>query len=160
MTNSVPEGRDALTGVWKGASLHWNLTRELMELAKSGTEFQECFLCCDIDNFSAYIDDQGIQPSDSALVELAQTLQQASDEVYRVGGDEFVARRLGSPLPGLLEHRGIAVRQTIVDVRLPIDAARINRSASWIVGHIQFALIQPHLAGILDCRAPSEWTTR
>jgi diguanylate cyclase (GGDEF)-like protein len=160
VTNSAPEGRDVLTGTWKREWLHWNLSRELIRLAQSTAEFKECFLCCDIDNFSAYVDRHGFHESDNALLELAERLHDASNEVYRVGSDEFVVRGLGSPLPDALEHRGISVRQTVVNVRLPIDAKRINRCTSWIVGHLHFALIQPNLTGTLDCRAPSEWTTR
>ncbi|HEY8472915.1 MAG TPA: GGDEF domain-containing protein [Natronosporangium sp.] len=51
-------------------------------------------LCIDVDRFKKLNDTHGHQAGDEALVNLAQALQAAlrdTDELYRVGGDEFVA---------------------------------------------------------------------
>ncbi|GIG00158.1 GGDEF domain-containing protein [Catellatospora citrea] len=66
------------------------LARQLASVAPSST----AVLAMDIDNFKAINDRWGHDAGDRALTEVARTICQAlreGDEVFRVGGDEFVA---------------------------------------------------------------------
>jgi diguanylate cyclase (GGDEF)-like protein len=80
-------------------------------------------LAIDVDSFKAVNDTHGHQAGDQALVDLAQALQAAlrtHDELYRVGGDEFVA---------LVEVAGPAAAAAIAR-RLCDAAHRTGRTVS------------------------------
>jgi diguanylate cyclase (GGDEF)-like protein len=150
---------DALTGAGSRAGLSSDLCSELHRLAHIKKRFEASFLCCDIDDFKTYIDYHGLTESDAALIELAGCLKDAGLDVYRFGGDEFVARGATSRLEGLMQHRGLTVRQTIVDVDLPLDRPRLHRCHSWILAHLQLGVVQPKVIGdTIHCRPPAEWT--
>jgi diguanylate cyclase (GGDEF)-like protein len=77
---------DPLTGLRD----HRPLADRLASTELTGT----AVLVVDVDDFTSVNDPHGQQAGDPALVELADTLQdalRAGDELYRVGGDELVA---------------------------------------------------------------------
>jgi diguanylate cyclase (GGDEF)-like protein len=150
---------DALTGAGSRAGLSSDLCSELHRLAHLKKRLEASFLCCDIDDFKTYIDYQGLSESDTALIELASCLKDSELDDYRFGGDEFVARGATTVLDGLMQHRGLTVRQTIVDINLPLDRSRLHRCHSWILAHLQLGVVQPKVIGdTIQCRPPEEWS--
>lgn len=64
------------------------------ERIAAATPGRTALLVIDIDNFKSVNDTYGHQVGDQVLVDLARTLERAlrhGDELYRIGGDEFVA---------------------------------------------------------------------
>lgn len=152
--------RDALTGTWVELKLRCDLMKRLEEVRHATDFFTETFLCCDIDNFSFYAGTHSFEDADAALVELSDKLLPVARNVYRIGGDGFVAEGLAAPIPNLLTDRGLQVRQTLVKIHLPIDELRLNRCASWISAHLHLGLVHPSNNGELYCGSPSDWNRR
>jgi GGDEF domain-containing protein len=156
--NKVESFTDTLTGLGSWQGLSSRLNSELFRLAAEQRDFRESFLCCDIDVFKSYVDVHGFAASDAALVELAQCLRESGHAIFRAGGDEFVVWGATSTLVGLMQHRGLIVRQTLVDVALPLDRARLHRCHSWILAHLRLGIVQPQAIGeAIRCVPPAEW---
>jgi GGDEF domain-containing protein len=149
---------DALTGCKSREALPFDVWCAADKAARQGTAFVESFLCCDIDDFASFHVRHGHGPADTVLIELGAELIRSGHNVYRDGGDEFVVWGRGDVLPNLGQKLGVLVRQTVVDVNLVVDRARLGRATSWIMLHLKQALTQPRPNGIrVLCRASPEW---
>jgi diguanylate cyclase (GGDEF)-like protein len=110
---------DPLTGLRH----HRPLTHRLAGQTLDGN----AVLAIDVDSFKAINDTQGHQAGDQVLVDLANALQaalRANDELYRVGGDEFVA---------LVEVAGAGAAEASAEAiahRLCGAAERVGRTIS------------------------------
>jgi len=107
--------RDGLTGLYNRRHFD-TMARLQFDLARRGT----CRLglaLVDIDYFKKYNDQYGHQQGDTALRSVAQALQRAlrrgSDQIFRVGGEEFavvVVLQPGDQLGPMMEKINQAVR--------------------------------------------------
>lgn len=95
---------DVLTGLANRALLHERLNQTIAYAARAGHPIWVVFI--DLDRFKMVNDSLGHKAGDSALLTIAQRLEQAvreSDTVARLGGDEFVVvlpERMGEHLAG------------------------------------------------------------
>lgn len=83
--------RDPLTGVGNRLRFQDDVERLMDEVRRYGHRF--CLGMCDIDNFKLYNDTYGHLAGDQVLKAVARTLDdksRASDQVYRMGGEEFL----------------------------------------------------------------------
>ena len=151
---------DPLTSTRSKSSLNWDVYCAVDEAARSGKNYVESFLCCDVDNFSHFVNCHGHGFSDQSLVKLADRLKTLNKPVYRHGGDEFVVVGQAETL-GTLRDLDISVRQCVVHVNLEIDFARRCRAGSWIMYHIHRGCVQCKTEGdrILCCNNPA-WSSR
>lgn len=83
--------RDPLTGVGNRLRFQDDVERLMDEVRRYGHRF--CLGMCDIDNFKLYNDTHGHLAGDEVLKAVANTLDEksrGSDQVYRMGGEEFL----------------------------------------------------------------------
>lgn len=83
--------RDPLTGVGNRLRFQDDVERLMDEVRRYDHRF--CLGMCDIDNFKLYNDTYGHLAGDEVLKAVASTLDdksRASDQVYRMGGEEFL----------------------------------------------------------------------
>ena len=154
--------RDQLTGCHSKQQLELDLWNELGPVAfanRAQTVYTEQFLCCDINHFTEYLNQFGHHGGDEIIVKIARILESTEKTVYRFGGDEFVIPGVSAPIDDI-DHYDlpVSIRQCIVDVELPIIEHRGLTATSWIIAHVQMALVQPSILNPnLVCRAPGEW---
>jgi diguanylate cyclase (GGDEF)-like protein len=136
---------DPLTGLRH----HRPLTDRLDGETLDGT----AVLVIDVDSFKTVNDTHGHQAGDQALVDLAQALQEAlraHDELYRVGGDEFVALvEVTGPDPAIaIAHRLCAAAQrTGRTVSIGVAVAIAGEPASAVLRRADAALYDAKRAG-------------
>jgi diguanylate cyclase (GGDEF)-like protein len=147
---------DGLTGCKNRDRLWFQIGHDLRNSDTS--RYQESFLCCDLDHLIDHLDVHGHHGGDAVIIDLAKRLADPSHDVYRFGGDEFVVQGQSSPIDGLCDDLVVPVRQCVVHVDLPIVQRRSIRATSWVMAHLQMALVQPKLINAaIRCVAPAEW---
>ena len=120
--------------------------------------FTESYLCCDIEHLGARLDTHGHHAGDAAIIEVANRLKQYGRELYWVGGDEFVIVGIDSSVPDINNGLSIQIRQCVLEVDLPVSIDRSQRVKSWLLAHVQMALVQPAiLNNNMRCSEPPEW---
>ena len=146
---------DALTGCLNKRKLEFDLKRELGN--SDAERFRETFLCCDLHHLVDYLNIHGHHGGDAAILAVAKLLQAYDKRVYRFGGDEFIVRGLSTPIEDANERLPLQIRQCVVNVNLPIQRGRDISSTSWVLAHLQLALVQPNMVNdTIDCVSPSE----
>lgn len=151
---------DLLTGCRSKQALEWDLYSAIEAAARERGRYLQSFLCCDVDNFSQYVDYHGFGSSDELLIHLANRLKCTGKAVYRYSGDEFVVLGQGDSLCNL-HDLGVDVRQCVVEVDLPIEKARLKRAKSWVMFHLHYGLVQPRLEGVrILCGENAAWNSK
>ena len=146
---------DALTGCLNKRKLEFDLGRELRD--SDAANFRESILCCDLHHLVDYLNVHGIHEGDAAIVAVANLLQASGKQVYRFAGDEFVVRGLSTPIENANETLPVHIRQCVVNVDLPVEPSRYISSTSWLMAHLQIALVQPKMLNEpVNCIAPEE----
>jgi diguanylate cyclase (GGDEF)-like protein len=136
---------DPLTGLRH----HRPLTDRLAGQTLAGT----AVLAIDVDGFKTVNDLHGHQAGDQALVDLAQALQaalRACDELYRVGGDEFVAlvEVAGAAQAAAIARRlGEAAQRTGRTVSIGVAVAAAGEPANAVLRRADAALYEAKRAG-------------
>ena len=152
---------DALTGCRSKQALEYDILIAVDRAARDRKRYIQSFLCCDVDNFTHFVDYHGFGHSDQLLIQLADRLKSTAREVYRYGGDEFIVMGQKLEISDLSSGLGVNVRQSIVDVDLPVDVSRRKRVKSWIMFYLHRGLVQPELLGErIFCREHDAWHTR
>jgi diguanylate cyclase (GGDEF)-like protein len=133
--------RDGLTGVANRRSFDANLLREWERARRSGRPLT--LLLTDVDSFKAYNDDQGHQAGDTALITVAEALQQAAarstDLVARYGGEEFAVILPETP-PEAGHMMAERLRQWVSALHIPHACSPI---APWLTISIGVATLVP-----------------
>ena len=96
---------DSLTGVFNRSALDQRIS-ELEATAQNGPSPAMSFLLCDLDHFKRVNDENGHAVGDTVLREAAyamRTCLRASDTIYRIGGEEFLAIVPGADRAGAME---------------------------------------------------------
>lgn len=110
-------------------------------------------LAIDVDGFKTINDQLGHQAGDQALVDLAQALQaalRARDELYRVGGDEFVAlvEVVDEPQAAAVARRlGEAAQRTGRTISVGVAVAAAGEPANAVLRRADAALYEAKRAG-------------
>ena len=90
---------DSLTGLGNRLALDEDLNEQLAHIGRTGDRRGLAVFCLDVDHFKHINDALGHHVGDALLSEVAQRLHVVfGEQVYRVGGDEFVAVRGHSDL--------------------------------------------------------------
>jgi diguanylate cyclase (GGDEF)-like protein len=141
---------DALTGALSRLQLEYDLAKELACIARSGARYVNSFLCIDIDNFSAYLDNYGFGKSDRVLVALAERLRShyPACKVYRFGGDEFVVAGANAMTPEVTRGLPVRVKYAIVNVNTAVEKGRHHRALSWVLLFIHSGVVRARDNGI------------
>ena len=120
--------KDGLTGLYNK-----KYTQSLIEtyLAGEGVEGTHAVIMLDIDNFKGINDTFGHVQGDTALIEVAQVLQdlfRTTDVVGRVGGDEFLLLLKDLNSSQKLQEKLENIRCALKNIRLENPALRISGS--------------------------------
>ena len=122
---------DSLTGLGNRLALDEELNEALSRLARTGDRRGLAVFCLDVDHFKHINDALGHHVGDALLAEVAQRLRVVfGEQVYRVGGDEFVALVGHSDLRAAEETAAAAVLQ----VRRPIEIDGHDLATSASIG--------------------------
>lgn len=123
------------------------------ERIAAATPGRTALLVIDIDNFKSVNDTYGHQVGDQLLVDLARTLERAlrhGDELYRIGGDEFVAvvevSRAEEAL-GIAERLAAAARGTGQTVSVGVALQRDGEPPDATLRRADAALYEVKRAG-------------
>ena len=147
---------DPLTGCQKRSRLEFELWHSLG--TRDSDKYIENFLCFDIHHLVDHVGQYGHHGGDAAIQEVASRLLKTGKDVYRFGGDEFVVTGVGTPIANVDDGLAVKLRQCVVAVDLPIQFDRSIRATSWIIAHIQMAMVQPaRINDTICCTAPKEW---
>ncbi len=118
---------DSLTGVFNRSALDQRVS-ELEATAQNGPSPAMSFLLCDLDHFKRVNDEHGHSVGDTVLREAAYAMKtglRASDTVYRIGGEEFLAIVPGADAEGAIE-----VADRIREAIAAIDPLGISMTVS------------------------------
>ena len=135
---------DALTGLPNRMALEEALDRTLRNISRGAPSAALCFL--DLDNFKIVNDTWGHAAGDLVLQKVANVLRQrlrATDDVGRMGGDEFALLLRGCDLDDA-EHYIDELRQTIAT--LTIDSCRRGFDVGLSVGITMLSEQTPSVA--------------
>lgn len=150
--------RDGLTGLPTRQCLRERINKATFgESWKDRAIYRERFLCIDLDNFKKYLDVHGLPEGDVVLQRLARDLEghYGAGDVYRFGGDEFVAV-LGDReawLPGAPPD--VALTHAIVTVALRRNQRRNHHINRWIEMHLDTGVLASKPEGTrIDCGDP------
>lgn len=118
---------DALTGVSTRLKFNEDIAELLPRLASHGET--ACMMMCDIDNFKQYNDTYGHVAGDDVLRRVAaalDTVRRGGDQLYRMGGEEFLVLLHGSTLRQA-ERRAEAYRVAVERLAIPHAASALGR---------------------------------
>ena len=125
---------DSLTGLGNRLALDEELNEALSRLARTGDRRGLAVFCLDVDHFKHINDALGHHVGDALLTEVAQRLRVVfGSQVYRIGGDEFVALVGHSDLTAAEETAAAAVLE--VSRPVVIDGYDLATSASIGLAH-------------------------
>jgi len=136
---------DPLTGLRHGRAFGLRLSRALAD--------RTALLAIDIDAFKSINDTLGHAAGDRVLIEMAQALQKAlrqGDELFRIGGDEFVAV-VDVPTPAVAvtvaERLVEAARATGQTVSVGVAVRRATESPQQTMHRADLALYAAKASG-------------
>lgn len=122
---------DTLTGLGNRLALDEDLTEQLNRLGRTADRRGLAVFCIDVDHFKHINDALGHHVGDGLLTEVATRLRVVfGEQVYRVGGDEFIALR-GHTDRAAAEAMAAAA---IASVRRPVDAEGHDLAVSASIG--------------------------
>ena len=122
---------DSLTGLGNRLALEEGLHEQLARMGRLGDRRGLAVFCLDVDHFKRINDALGHHVGDALLAEIAQRLRVVfGEQVYRVGGDEFVAVRAHCDLRSAEAIAAAAVRA----VRRPVVTEGHDLAASASIG--------------------------
>lgn len=122
---------DPLTGVRNRAGMAELLQRDLQSAQRLGKPLS--VLMIDVDHFKQVNDEYGHASGDTALIAIAQQLQdnlRSVDAVFRFGGEEFLAVLPNTEMPYVLQVAE-RLRQAIEQMHVYHEGCRIRLSASF-----------------------------
>lgn len=122
---------DPLTGVRNRAGMAELLERDLQSAQRLNSPLS--VLMIDVDHFKKVNDQHGHAGGDTALVAVAQQLQdnlRSVDAIFRFGGEEFLAVLPNTGLPYVLQVAE-RLRSAIESIQLYYEGQRIHLSASF-----------------------------
>ena len=63
-----------------------------------------------------------------------------------------------SPIPDIDSNLPVKIRQCVVDVDLPRSIKYSGRAKSWVIAHLQMAMVQPKMINeTIYCCEPDAW---
>jgi len=150
--------RDGLTGALTRQRLRDRVTKATHGASwQDRSIYSERFLCIDLDKFKRYLDVHGMQVADVVLRGLGHDLQNhyGKDDVYRVGGDEFVVV-LGDRDAWLPDApQDVTFAHAIVEVALHRNQRRNHNIYGWIETHLKAGVLSSKPGGMLiECGDP------
>jgi diguanylate cyclase (GGDEF)-like protein len=107
-------------------------------------QWENAFLCIDIDGFKHFNDYQGLAAGDEALKKLADALRAAypHNTIYRVGGDEFVVDLKTQEPSAINQPQGPELKQCVVIIRCRKNPQQICFIEQAIQFHLQEGMVK------------------
>ncbi len=122
---------DVLTKVYNRRAFFEYMTRHLGYLKRNPQPF--CLAMLDIDHFKRVNDTYGHAIGDEALITIARTVQDSirdSDQLFRIGGEEFVVALVDCDEANAFEMVE-RIRRNIADIEFYADALPIRLACSF-----------------------------
>ena len=147
---------DALTRT--GSRSHFETCLGVELHSTDAAPYRQSFLCCDIHHLIDHLNQYGHHGGDSAIIAVSNRLREFAYVIHRFGCDEFVLTGIKSPIPDIDSNLPVKIRQCVVDVDLPRSIKYSGRAKSWVIAHLQMAMVQPKMINeTIYCCEPDAW---